>query len=226
MSEIPKEDPDKGTAIIFGYMPLVYSSILDSDNLVENPTEDQMKSLVGKVDSGENIETKAVGFVSNPETHELTIVVIVEHKSKEIVEHLKWYSEQKPEEWFKIYFTDNDNAYACLLSVNYDKVISRMRLKMPSGHADDKFMITSRYFGTVCPIANSTYQLVREHLKTGEKVLVALADIADIAAGKFGEEFLFRIGELEIGSSNGDLKPILDNLLSEYEKNSSPKAEG
>jgi hypothetical protein len=98
---------EESTQIVVSYVPL-----LDDDN-----TELSQESSKGE----------CLGCIWDDEhNNEITLVI---PDARQIAEHFLYWSEDKPQDWFKLHFKEWNNYYALALIPDLSKTLNRFKIK-------------------------------------------------------------------------------------------------
>jgi len=117
------KEKGKDKYVIFGYVPLLQEPYLAETLTLENLKE-KTKQFIG-------VFQKAVDEAPSPEfcawfmeEGKLSPVFGVE-KPQEVADHIKWYSEEKPEDWFFLVINKTEKHYDIALFPKFDKMKDR-----------------------------------------------------------------------------------------------------
>jgi len=120
MEIIARQDTDSlKSFVIVSYVPLLWPQDLNTQ------TESIEKAIEKSIDSCPNGEIAGCAWIVR--NGKLSPVFVLE-KSREMVEHLKFWSEDKPEQWFKIHFRREGLKYFIALVPEVDKTVERFKI--------------------------------------------------------------------------------------------------
>lgn len=100
------------TMMMISYIPLFYGA-----NSVFDINDEICRMLLNTIDIT-NVEIKACGWLSNGNTMQ---PVFIADKAKEIYDHMIWWSDGSPNEWFSLVVSKTNYGYHALLVPNMIK---------------------------------------------------------------------------------------------------------
>lgn len=177
---------EEGNKLETAYMIVSYVPLLDNPLDAAGQTFDlvgraSIKKLVDLVDQTDNTVNgvlwcgdKNVGY--HP-------VLVIEH-AKAIAEHLIFWSEDNPEEWFDLKYYFTDERYYMALYPRLEKSVKRFRsaVEMKTGLPPDKNSKFNILFKPLTYVSseNASFQRIKDSFVSQSKVSVGLIDITDV----------------------------------------------
>lgn len=185
--------------LVISYVPLLWPN----PNINEQSIDD-IQNRIEELPNGE-----ATGCIWLIENEKLVPVMIFE-RAKEIVEHFRFWSEDKPEKWFEFKWAKNGDEYAFGLFPNVYMTIERFKIA---------FQLRTGYpMPTECTTSVVFKPLFLRSSRKGinfpnEKILVKIIDINDVNKDDFSKSHLDRAYTLGSFRIEPDSKIVKDMFL-------------
>jgi hypothetical protein len=110
---------------VISYVPLLYGDG-EALHLVGNNIQAGLEDMVRKVYEAPSDIEACVWL----QTEDAPVVVLVLDEAQAIYDHIMYWTEGKPEEWFNLFLDHEDGGYGLRLFPKIDKTVSRFRIKM------------------------------------------------------------------------------------------------
>jgi len=148
------------------------------------------------------------------------VPVLILDRAKEVADHIQYWSEQRPSDWFNIYVKDRSNKYAVVLAPNLKKSLDRLRVATMMVH-ETTFPPGTEFITLFRPLSFVTgramaFNQLREKIYAQKSLHLYLLDTKDFSmeagpAGIDGSKFI-DLGEFAFGTDEWIFK-MVDQML-------------
>lgn len=210
-------DKKDQTNIIFSYFPLMagpYGQAFMGPEAIG--AAEEIGSVLEQLPSGSALA--CLWFIE----HDKANPVFVIENAKAIAEHLKWWSEGKPEDWFSLHIMEKGRGYAMALMPDFKKTSDRWKIAFQLRHGfpppEGSENILFRPLHCTAP-GRAAYDQTKA--KIGDTMPLRVVDADDVTpenAASLDIDQTFLLGEFKVvrqgkGLQKMWLESVLDDCL-------------
>jgi len=201
--------------VTISYVPLLWTTPkIVHDREADSDMESVIQHAQSVINDGANMARGVMWSVNDDGIAEPTFVI---DNARGIYDHLVWWSENSPQEYFKIYIGDSGNTYHCMLAPIVERSMSRMKFvseQIMGIELDDSghYIIFVPIKFVSIPNTNTTMEKLKAENrvpKAGTKISVGFIDskhMEDISVKAaqsdtfaFPDDMLLVINNIEVG---------------------------
>jgi hypothetical protein len=203
-----------GCNLVFSYFPMLVCE--PGTTFFGSEIEDNIPEMQNYFDSLPSGQADACLWCMD-EDGSASIVLLMED-AKPIAEHLNYWSEEKPEEWFTLSIIESDSKYAVALAPNLDRSFERWKITFqlktgfpPPVYEEEKYFFKPLFF-----VAKSKTSFLQSKNHIRNKSRVGLIDSKDFNQTSTSLDFS-KIHWL--GKFNTDKNPDPDSIVGQCLRN-------
>lgn len=195
--------------VVIGYVPLLRPAKSDEMPIVEGKDCLSYLKKLG-LDDINQAGNRAKFCAWGMENGEFLPVFGLE-RSKEIAEHLKWYSEGKPEEWFDLFIRRLGKKYGIVLMPRMSKMIERFKANYL--HTKGEFLVDEEFNVLFRPLSfmSNDPSKTFDQVKISNKMRLHILEIEDFDVANGG----FKSEPIDLGAFNVKTTGEVDGLFDE-----------
>ena len=191
--------------IMIGYTPLMVAKSQFIERGVEGPINEWYQFV-----QNNQVNIIGCGFFLNDAT--VSLVLVLDNDAQKIYDHLCWWSENDPDNWFDFNITIANNGYAVCVSPNHQKSIDRF--KKNHNVKSDKIVVLFNPLSGVFNDLQTIGKITKNNKINQEKITVYFANADEINTDKFSNRKL----ELKNVGSTEYTKKLISNLPPKWDE--------
>jgi hypothetical protein len=173
---------DNAEAIIFGYFPLFYPKT-QTQGILTECDENSIQEICTQIDNARGaFRTDGVLWGMNDG---LIYPIITCNDSRNVADHINFYSEGDPESWFSFFVKEEAERYTVGLQPSIERTIARMKLINP---LLNKCRVAYNTLHAVCPHSDAYRKFKTQIIERGwmcdERITVGLVDSVHVRSLK------------------------------------------
>lgn len=189
---------DQNTVLLFSYVPLLDQTQFSD---VLSPNSEDLADLHAAVAEIHNCADGCLWMLDD----QTVMPVLIIPQAREIYEHLMWWSEDEPAEWFHLQIDRRaDDEYVLAIVPNIERTVERWKTRWLATHSelieDSSWQYTIVSLPLICHGHGGTYESLKDRI--GETCRVGLTDSAPLlenfAPDQLADDDIFKFGPLRV----------------------------